>query len=305
MWRRRILYLACLVGSLVFFGFYQKWLSGLLLMLCIALPLFSLLLSLPAMLTVKAILRCPESGRMGMPLRTALDITCRFPHPPVDCKIRLANTLTGTSYRGKPGELIPTDHCGRIHISFPYFYAYDYLGLFRRKLNHHSDCYVYVMPKTIDGGTLPALSTPANMRWRPKPGGGLTENYELRLYRPGDNLRHIHWKMAAKTGKLIYKEAMEPVQKDIVLSVCLHGEEDILDQKLGKLLHHSQKLLSKNQSHRILCATGKGVGDYLVTDISSCEAAFMQMLQGPKAQHDHMPKAENVLCQHHIGGNGL
>ena len=205
MWRRRILYLVSLAGCLVFFGFYQQWLSGLLLVLCFTLPLFSLLLSLPAMLTVKATLRCPESGRVGMPLRTALDITCKFPHPPVDCAIRLANTLTGTSYRGKPGEKIPTEHCGFFEISFPCFYAYDYLGLFRRKLNHSSACQVYVLPKAVPGGTLPPGSGGASRVWRPKPGGGFSENYELRLYRPGDNLRHIHWKMAAKTGKLIYR----------------------------------------------------------------------------------------------------
>lgn len=240
-----------------------------------------------------------------MPLRTALDITCRFPHPPVDCKIRLVNTLTGTSYRGKPGELIPTDHCGRIHISFPCFYAYDYLGLFRRKLKYRSDCYVHVMPKAIAGSTLPNLSGSIGKIWRPKPGGGFSENYELRLYRPGDNLRYIHWKMAAKTGKLIYREAMEPAQKGFVLSVCLFGDEHALDQKLGKLLSHSQTLLSRNQPHRILCVSGKGVGDYLVTDINSCEAAFLQMLQGPKAEYEQAPKAENVLWQHHIGGDRL
>lgn len=305
MWRRRMLYLVCLIGSLVFYGFYQLWLSGLLLVLCIALPLFSLLLSLPAMLTVKANLRCPESGRIGMPLRTALDITCRYPHPPVDCKIRLVNTLTQTSYRGKPGEKIPTDHCGLFEISFPCFYAYDYLGLFRRKLNHSSQCRVYVLPKAIPGGVLPADTSSVSKLWRPKPGGGFSENYELRLYRPGDNLRHIHWKMAAKTGKLIYREAMEPAQKGCVLSVTLSGDEAALDKKLGNLLYHSQALLSKAQPHYILCATGKGVKSYEVTDINSCEQAFRQMLQGPVTPYDQPPKAENVLWQHHVGGDSL
>lgn len=305
MWRRRILYLVCLLGSLVFYGFYQQWLAGLLLALCIALPLFSLLLSLPAMLTVKAVLRCPESGRIGMPLRTGLAITCPFPYPPVDCKIRLVNTLTGTSYQGKPGEKIPTEHCGLFQISFPCFYAYDYLGLFRRKLKHSSACQVYVMPKSIPDGALHPVTNGALHLWRPKPGGGFSENYELRLYRSGDPLRHIHWKMAAKTGKLIYREAMEPALKGYVLSITLNGDEDTLDQKLGRLLYHSQTLLSKNQPHRILCTTGKGLTDYEITDTRSCEAAFRQILHGPCAAYDQPPKAENVLWQHHIGGNSL
>ena len=51
---RRIVYLASLVGCWVFHIAYRGWLSGFLLTAVFWLPVFSLLVSLPAMLTFSA-----------------------------------------------------------------------------------------------------------------------------------------------------------------------------------------------------------------------------------------------------------
>ena len=53
---RRLFYLAVLGFCLVFYCFYQEWFSWLLLVTVVALPWFSLALSLPAMLTAKAVI---------------------------------------------------------------------------------------------------------------------------------------------------------------------------------------------------------------------------------------------------------
>ena len=83
------------------------------------LPWFSLLLSLPAMLTVKAEVRCPKTVRLHMPARSSLVVTCPFPLPQLVCRIRLHNSLTGSRFIGTPGELIPSAHCGCMCSAMP------------------------------------------------------------------------------------------------------------------------------------------------------------------------------------------
>ena len=293
-----------LLGALAFYGFYKEWISWILLLAVLYLPWLSLLLSLPAMLTVKADLRCPEKTRMDMPVRTALQLRCSFPHPPVLCTIRLVNSLTGKSYLGKPGEKIPTDHCGKMTLTYPHMYAYDYLGLFRRRLHREQSMTVYIEPKPVPG-KLPTWPEGGQAsRYRPKPGGGFSEHHDLRLYRPGDDLRNIHWKMAAKTGKLIYREALEPVEKGHVLTLCLYGVPEELDKRLGRLLYLSQSLLKEGIAHTVLCRTGKGLVELQVRDRASLETAMQCLLGSPRAETDGPVTAENVLWQHRIGGDG-
>ena len=303
MWGRRIAYLATLLGCLVFYGFYREWFSWFLLMAVVWLPWFSLLLSLPAMLTVKANLRCPAKTRQDMPVRTALQLKSRLPTPPIRCKIRLVNNLTGERYLGEPGERIPTAHCGMMTISYPQLSVYDYLGLFSRRVRREESCNIYIEPKAVPGQLSLQLEGQGVSQWKPKPGGGFSENHELRLYRPGDNLRHIHWKMAAKTGKLIYREPMEPVQKGHVLTLTLFGTPEELDKKLGQLLWTSRALLARNLPHQVLCRTGNGVSTFEIHNEATLEEGLHTLLRSPRADVKGSLIAENVLWQHHIGGD--
>lgn len=302
---RRIAYLTALIGSLVFYVLYREWFSWVLLLLIFILPWFSLLLSLPAMLTVKADLRCPPDVRMDVPVRTQLRVDCRFPVPPIRCTIRLTNQLNGRRYLGKPGELIPTEHCGQMTISYPKMFVYDYLGLFRRDLSMAREQKVYIMPKPVVSGQTPKPEgAAAATLLRPKPGGGYSEIHDLRLYRPGDDLRHIHWKLSAKTGKLIYREPMEPVRKGYLLTLALTGDAKQLDHKLGQLLWTSQALTAKGMDHTVRCLTGKGVVSFEVQDAATLTHGMQMLLESPTALHETVPTAEAALWQQHIGGDG-
>lgn len=304
MWGRRIIYLLTLMGCLVFYGFYKEWFSWLLLLTVLLLPLFSLALSLPAMLTVEAGLRCPDRVRLGVPLRTALQLDSKWITPPVSSRIKLHNRLTDGRYVGAPGERIPTEHCGLMTISYDRLYVYDYLGLFCRRLRKGDSCTVYIEPKPVPGKKIPDLAGKTVTAWRPKPGGGFSENHELRLYRPGDDLRNIHWKLAAKTGKLVYREAMEPVRKGRLLTMTLCGTPKQMDRKLGQLLWMSQELLAQQLEHQILCITGDGQVRFSVTDAASWEQGLHAILRSRPAKVEAGAEKENVLWQHHIGGDG-
>lgn len=304
MWGRRIAYLAGVLGCLVFYGFYREWFSWLLLLILLLLPWFSLVLSLPAMLTAQAGLRCPESVRMGVPVRTALQVQCKFPTPPVGSRIRLHNSLTDGRFVGLPGERIPTDHCGLMTIAYDRLFVYDYLGLFCRRLRKGDSCLVYIEPKAVPAPQMPSFEGRAVSAWKPKPGGGFSENHDLRLYRPGDDLRNIHWKMAAKTGKLIYREPIEPVQKGYLLTMTLAGSPKQLDEKLGQLLWLSDALLSRLLEHEVRCVTGSGTVSFHVTDKASQQEGLHALLRSTPAKNDSAAQKSDALWRHHIGGDG-
>ena len=303
MWERRIFYLITLFCSLVFWVVYQKWLAWFLLLVLLTLPLFSLLLSLVPMGKVRAELRCPGITRMGVPSRSSLRLSSQFPAPPVSCKIRLVNSLTGERYVGRAGELIPTEHCGKITITPDKPRVYDYLGLFSRRLPLQESRSVLVLPKPVPG-ELPKYGKEDACGLRPKRGGGVAENHELRLFRPGDELRNVHWKMTAKTGKLIYREGMEPIKSGFVMTLSLFGTPEELDRKLGQLLWSCRELLRQKQTHKVLCATGKGVLSFTVTNETTLEEMLLTLVSAPCAARDILPESQDALWHYRIGGDG-
>ena len=300
---RRIAYLGALLACLGFYGFYREWFSWFLLVAVVLLPWISLLFSLPAMLTVKADLRCPEKTRQDLPARSSLQMRSLLPTPPVQCTIRLVNSLTGERFVGEPGERLPTANCGVLTVSYAKLYVYDYLGLFRRRLRADQVSSVLVTPKPVPAPQVAQTEGRTVTRWRPKHGGGLAENHELRLYRPGDDLRHIHWKMAAKTGKLIYREPMEPVQQGYGLNMILSGTPEQMNRKLGQLLWTSHSLLEGGIAHTVRCRTGRGLLQFTVDSNSALDACLQNILAGPPAQGDSVEENAHALWQHTIGGD--
>lgn len=299
---RRVTYVFTLVLTLVFYLVYRQWFSWLLFLGVLWLPVLSLALSLPAMLTAKAQLRLPEQVRAGVPAKTALTLKSRFPQPPVEAVIRLTNALTGEVYVGEPGEYVPVEHCGLVTVGFKALKVYDYLGLFSRKLKSEETYDLLVLPKAVPA----AQPTPAQQqlvtRWIPKAGGGFSENHDLRPYREGDNPRLIHWKMAAKVGKLIYREPIVPVQEEVLLVLTLSGTPEELDRKLGRLEFLGRRLLEQQTEFSILCRTGTGVLTLPVTDKKSRDTALRAVLAGPCTQGEWLPEGEELSWVCVIGG---
>lgn len=301
---RRILYTLVLVGCFCFCIAYQQWLAWFLLAALLAFPTFSLVMSLEAMLSIKLRLSLPRTVPLGEPTEVTLRHRCAMPAPVWRCRILVERPLTGQRWKLRQTDLLPTEHCGTLMVTVKKARIYDYLGLTGWPIRIRPPFQqVTVRPEPVAVEDLPALSRLSTHQWKPKPGGGFAENHELRLYRPGDSIQQIHWKLSAKTGSLILREPMEPLRERILLRLDLSGTPQELDTKLGQLLWISQQLLSKELHFQIQCLTGKGIRLWQVTSAETLDAAMDELLAQPLSTGGSVQtRTERAGWQYFIGG---
>ena len=124
---------------------------------------------------------------------------------------RSAPSLTPHGQVEVPMELIPFSR-GPLWFRGTAIARADPFGLFRGFVNVPLAQSVLILPKRYP---LPPIALPGNMKYQQ--GGvalassvGQSEEFvSLRDYRPGDPMRHIHWKSWAKTGRPIVKEFLD------------------------------------------------------------------------------------------------
>lgn len=285
------MFLALLLGCMILNVAYQGWLAWLLLMALVWMPVLSLIVSLPAMLTVRVKPECGGVVSMGGNVVLGVKASSLFPMPRHRCRVRVTRAVTCESWVLQRGEPLPTEHCGELLCQPEKCCVYDYLGMFRLKVRKCDPSAVTVRPVSVKMPVTSELERHMAKSWRPKPGGGFAENHELRLYRPGDKLNQVHWKLTAKTGKLTVREAMEPLRNRLLLTMDLQGTPGEIDMKMGKLLWMGKYLLSREQQFEITVLTGEDVQSIPV----GTEQMLMQAIDGLLG----MPPAENGSVLHH------
>ena len=299
---RRSLYFLALLGALVFYWAYTEWLSWLFLLLLLLLPAFSLLMSLPAMLTCRGEIHCPEAVEQDSQVELSWEGQGPYPVSRLTGKMRTQNLLCGISQNRQSGDTLPTNHCGLLSIRLRRPRCYDYLGLFAIPIRRGSRLEVLVRPKALAPARIPDLNRCQVTLWRPKAGGGFSEQHELRLYRPGDPLRQVHWKLSAKVGKLITREAMEPLRHSLLLTLTLQGTPEQLDRKLGRLLWLSRHLLQKDLPHQLYCATSSGMQQFHIACPEDLTRTVDALLRSTPTEETAPLYPTGFWC-YHIGGD--
>ena len=301
---RRIGYLCCLAGSLVFYFCYQGWAAWVVLVAVALAPWVSLALTLPAIFQFRAELECPRFVTVGEPAYAALWGLSELPQPLFRGRLTRRNLVTGEKGRHQPRHSLPTAHCGGIRVTAEGVRVCDYLGLFALPVPKVAPRTVIVRPVPLEVDTPPDLSRYIARSWRPKFGGGFAENHELRLYRPGDSLNQVHWKLSAKTGQLILREPMEPNLGRVLVTMDMTGTPGALDRKFGRLLTVSRMLLAHELRHEIRVLTADGPVSCPVANETELTAAVDRLLCCPAAKNGTLlDAAAGAGWQFHIGGD--
>ncbi len=123
--------------------------------------------------------------------------------------------------------LYPTDTCGKISFRVTRWECRDLLGFFAIRRKCREMFTATVLPASISPEKNFDIDAACNreVRLKPKYGGGFSEEYDLRDYRPGDMGNSIHWKLSSKTDRLIVKEALVPEDDQIFIVLADAGAE--------------------------------------------------------------------------------
>ena len=310
MLKNRLCYLIVLLGSFLFFVFYNGYISYYVLLVTLALPWVSLLISLPGVFGVR-LKFLAETGQMNkgesVPLRIIIDN--RLPIVSGRARVQLLthNTLTGETQEEtftftasrRPMQVmhrLSSPHCGQILCQLRKLRVCDYMGIFSFPLPL-SRCPAYrvtVYPAVYH----PKLSVEqvflanegSETYSQTKSGDDPSELFDLREYREGDKIARIHWKLSQKTGDLLVREFGLPISDRVLFVLDPNGSGKEVDLLLDVFATLSHYLLFHELIHHVAFWKGKEQQFILqkVTDLDTAQPVLDALLQNPR---DPDPKA--------------
>ena len=269
MLMRRFVYAFSLAGSLLFFVLYPFWFSWYLLVVILLLAPFDLLVSLPGMLSKKIRFRAPKVLEQGSGGALVIETVSKDKYPARCIKAILKVSIDGFSRRqrfvlsaeqGSRFEVaIDTSHSGATLFESKRIWAVSLVGLFCLPTRLNCRAHTLVLPPAIKPPH--TVSLPRGVILRPKPGGGFSDEFDLRPFRDGDLMRSVHWKVSAKLDSLIIREPLIPQAHSRLVQAALWGGARERDLILGHLRWVSDYLLKWELPHFVKLGEGGPVAD--------------------------------------------
>lgn len=260
---RRILYITLLAAAAVFHFAYGQYVTYYVLLFLLCLPVLSLLVSIPAALFSRALLRGGADVCRGRESSVRLSAECRFFIPPEMWKFTVEKQNLFTESRAEKQKLRirsagtlsenfdpDTTQLGTIRYRIRSARICDYLGLFTLPIRKGGPAFVTVLPDKEQPMPEPEIVDPAERVFKPKP-QGFSEEHELRPYRDGDPLNLIHWKLSEKYDSVIVREPQELVRKKVVLSVDLPYKYEERQSVLEQLRYLNDLMIENGLSYTL------------------------------------------------------
>ena len=258
---RRLTYAALLLGAAVMHLAYGQYETYFVLLFLLFVPVLSLLISLPAILTTRADLFACGDVRRGRAARVTLRTATRFFLPPEVVKITVQQRNLFLDARGIRKKIRingvcageetfepETERLGTISYRIRRARCCDYLGLFSIPIRRSGPVAFTVLPNAEPPVPVPELIEPSPRITKPKP-LGFSEEHELRPYREGDAINLIHWKLSEKYDETIVREPQELIRKNVVLSMDLYADYAAQQSALEQLRFLSDLLLENGVTY--------------------------------------------------------
>jgi len=286
MGTRRTIYIFALACAANFYILYPFWFSGYLFAVLLLLMPFDLIISMPGMLTRRVALTAPGVLEQGME-GTLIVTTIQKRSFPARCiKARLNISGEGFSekkrfvcaaQRSSRHELaIDTSHSGVIVYEIKRIWTVSLIGLFALPAPVHRKVGILVLPLPVRPPYVTAL--PRGVVFHPKPGGGFSEDYDLRQYRQGDQIRSIHWKVSAKVDSLIIREPLVPPPHGRFVETTKWNDAKERDIVLGRLRWISDYLLKWEMPYYVRLGEGAPVTE--ITESGDLTEYIFRVLSG-------------------------
>ena len=251
MTKNIIIYASLIMSAFVFNIFYYAWFSWFLLVVIVCIPILSLAVSLPFMI-ISAIggFKIFSENSIYKDDEIKIGITGnrlnKFFCPLVKINFRLTNSFASVRkkqkflYSGVFNKPVFVNikkfgsNCGCVQADARWCKIYDFTGIFFIPVKINCLCNTIVLPKPQKPDVLPELENLMVYGYKPKPGGGFSDIYELRKFQNGDSLKNIHWKLSSKQDDLIVREPSVPISRQLAVKLCFVNSSDYNDSILER-----------------------------------------------------------------------
>lgn len=279
MFGRRIRYLVVLLSALIFYAAVGTRLGCIVALTALGLPWLSLLVSIPAMLTLRPEVKAPEHVQQGQAADASILASCNLPAPPFRGRLQLESCITGGKRFYTPGTGLPTDHCGGIVITVEKGRVCDYMGLFSFPMRARGSRTILVRPNPVP--ISPALDLKV-----------LTQEPQS-----------VRWVVTAKTGADHQSDDGGSRKVPILLTMDLIGSPQELDRKLGRFLWLGSSIVRQGAAFEARVMTGEGLRVFGVRNPQELKRTVDELLcaSAPKlgSVRDYRFQA---AWQYYIGG---
>jgi len=266
---QRYIYAATLVASFIFYLLYSPWFSWYLFVLILLLLPLDLLAGLPGMRSKGLMLSVPNVLEKNDDASVILTTTHTKSYPVGS--IIAALQVTGDDFsilasykcsaeKDKQKTIkIDTSQSGVTTFELTGLSVISLLGVFSFPVKTEQKQSVLVLPPPIKPKNTMTLQHGAHLR--PKPGGGFSEEHDMRQYRQGDPVRSIHWKVSAKYDTLVIREPLEAPPHSRLVHIMQWKTPEERDIILGCLRWVSKYMLKKQLPYYLKFAENTNVAE--------------------------------------------
>lgn len=288
----RTLYLLALSGAIAFYAAAgEVWFSWAVVFLLLALPVVSLLVSLPQMLHLRLSLSVPEKIEQGERVLLRFQTRSYRLLPMPELRLRLRTQTRGDLHqelrlltripRENGSVWLSPPPSGLLICSAKRVRVYDYLGLIWLPKKLQETARVAVLPAAAEPAVLPDLSFLRSAQLVSLPAGSYSELHDHRPYRDGDNVRSIHWKLSQKSNDLIVREPVAPVRLRCALLLTPPQSLAALRSELAQLRFLSLWMLSQEIPHSVFWADETGTHCWEISDASELPSLLASVCAMP------------------------
>ena len=295
MWKRWIIWLLLLLTAGVLYLFENGAATMTLLIAAAVVPLLTMLpliFSRPgdAALTLPGRCVCgePITGTIRMQRRLRLPLS-------VAASLKIENIRTGEAQSlslpitGRESRFtVCSEYCGLLRVSISALRLEDPFGLVHRTVSAEQTAQTRVVPHLFTPEVIvteTAFALPDSDRFSPdKPGSDPSETFGIREYRPGDNIKTIHWKFSQKSAKTVVRELSLPVLQQVLLLLDTRSAEPLQHHSMTTtMLSVSAALMEQGVEHIVGWLLPHGVSPELlsVTNETQYAAALDALLAAP------------------------
>lgn len=181
----------------------------------------------------------------------------------------------------------PATLCGEVSFYLQDIYLYDVFKLCRVPIQCQKKHHLVVYPQEINLEINHEVSMQPRqngiMQYLYEKGNDVSEVFDLKEYVPGDDIRHMHWKLSAKTGQMLMKEGTRYSSYETVLLVdigCFDQEKKLEEETLSAAISYamalSEQLLLKHIGHLVLFYNQ---GEFYFVELNHVQEYYQQLEQ--------------------------